>query len=117
MFGNPRPLHLKKALDVINVDKASDKQEVFDIEKHIGYNSQILASCKYFECTKYQVFDSLQIVLDETSFKSFIILEGNGKISDGKIEFAYKKGDSFFMPAGNSKINITGESTLLVTHI
>lgn len=117
MFGNPRPLHLQKALDVINVDKAYDKQEVFDIEKHIGYNSQILASCKYFECTKYQVFDSLQIVLDETSFKSFIILEGNGKISDGKIEFDYKKGDSFFMPAGNSKINITGESTLLVTHI
>lgn len=117
MYGNLRPLHLKKAIDVLKVEEICEKQEIFDKEMHIGYNSQILASCKYFECIKYEVYGSLQVISDDASFRSFIVLDGNGKISDGVNEFLFGRGESFFMPAGNSKITVTGNCTLLVTHI
>lgn len=116
-FGNMRELHLEKAMQVLNLENAEERTASFDIEEHIGYNSQILARCKYFECTKYEICDNAQISVDDTSFKSFVFINGDGIISDGINEFEFKKGDSFFMPAGISKIMISGKSTLLVTHI
>lgn len=116
-FGKKRPLHLKKALDVANLNKLSEQNSKFDIEKHIGYNSMILARCKYFECIKYDIFSETVIMMDDVSFKSIIILAGKGIMEDSSNSFEFNQGDSFFAPAGNNKIKIIGMCTVLVTHI
>lgn len=116
-YGNYRQLHLDKAMDVAKCSRQDNSLDKFDIEPHVGYNSQILARCKYFETVKYDVVTSVIIPVDDTSFKSFIIIEGSGTIEVKDTSFVFSRGDSFFMPAGNNKIKVTGECKILVTHI
>ena len=116
-YGNSRPLHLSQAVDVACLDEYENVDDQFDIDKHIGYNSLILARCKYFECIKYDVETEVTITVDDVSFKSFIFLSGEGTINDLNSSYKFTAGDSFFVPAGNNKIKITGKCSLLVTHI
>lgn len=141
-FGNPRELHLDKALSVANLsahvmtqmqtcenetyDEAHDNKEydneaheneVYENEAHSGYSTQILVSCKYFECIKYDIETKADVLVDDASFRSFIVVEGAGVISDGETSFEFSKGDSYFIPAGIKKVEIIGKSVILVTHI
>ncbi len=116
-FGNPRELHIKKALDVIKTETL-DKGGMGVCEKDgAGNEKQLLVQCKYFECNRYEVLNELSLSIDETSFQSVMIIDGNGLISDGEETLEFKKGDSFFIPAFKNIIKITGKCELLVTHI
>lgn len=117
-FGNSRELHLDKALKVANLSKnVSAKLQHYRKEMHEGYSTQILVSCKYFECIKYDITEKADVFVDDASFKSFIIIEGSGVISDGETGFEFSRGDSYFIPAGIKKVEIIGKSVILVTHI
>ena len=83
------------------------------------YMAKRLVQCKYFEVIKYEVEDEAKIPVDEASFVSVIVVEGEGTImtDDYDKEMKFKAGESFFISAGKRNIIVNGKSTCIVTHV
>lgn len=121
-FGNPRALHIDKAIDVVNVnamdgdtlDKAYDG--TFEVDAN-GNEKSLLVQCKYFECNKYVVKDELQLPIDEASFRSIMVVEGKAVISDDSQSMEVSRGDSIFVPAKKDIVKVTGNCEIIVTHL
>ena len=54
-------------------------------------------------------------IFDNESFVSLVVLSGEGTIKLEK-EYAFKKGDSFFIPA-KEKVSIEGAAEILVSRV
>lgn len=100
--GKLRPLHIDKALDVIDFDADSSVTEGDNI------------TCKYFSTTKHSIDGEKNF---EQGFTMVICTEGSGKIvySDGELDFV--AGDSMIVPAALGCFSIKGKANLLTTTI
>ena len=119
-FGNPRELHVAKSLDVVNpVKYVRDNKCNVMLTHNEHYMAKRLVQCKYFEVIKYEVEDEAKIPVDEASFVSVIVVEGEGTImtDDYDNEMKFKAGESFFISAGKRNIIVKGKSTCIVTHV
>lgn len=126
-YGQTRELHIDKALDVLDCSKMVDGGEEEDylgeiaitsqVESQKGCREQLLGECKYFSVMKHSVLDKAILFTDESSFRSIVILEGEGRIVAGDNELDFKAADCFFVPAGKKKIEISGECILLSVQI
>ena len=127
-FGNKRELHVDKALDVVDTKRyvpyesssnAYDEalNEAAATIEEDSPEGQLLVSCKYFECYKYDISDSVSINVDTASFLSVIFTEGCGTIRVGEDVKAYKTGDSFYITAGNKTVEIEGNGGAIVTKV
>ena len=109
--GKKRDLHIEKALDVTNR---------IPIVKS-GENYPHVADCDYFTVDKLNLDGKLtyrtQGTVDEKSFLSILILDGNGTISCKGEKLEYKKGDSFFLAANSGDWQIEGTCDALLTTI
>ena len=109
--GNLRELHVDKALEVTNLGPAKKVQPV---RGHIG-------SCKYFAVDRItlsgKVTDRISGTIGDETFLHVLILDGEGKILSGDEAMEYKKGDSFFLPAGSGDYEIIGSCDALITYI
>lgn len=117
-YGKLRELHVEKAADVSTLTK----KEVPVSGKHTlisgnGYEEEILGSCKYFESRKYNIYSEMEITVNDTSFVSLMILEGEGIIRCDNEEFIFQPADSFFIPAGSRKVLVRGKCSLIMTHV
>lgn len=116
--GNPRELHVDKALAVSNFAPSTRKVGAFgEVENYENYTSQLLGQCKYFTTTKYVVHGAISIPIDTTSFRSMIVVEGNAVITVGEESVSVVKGDSIFMPAQDGIIKIEGEAQIIMTQV
>lgn len=101
-FGNPRELHLEKALDVLNYDR-------YEVTKGN-------VTCKYFETEILEVEEKL-IRISDDRFLSIIVIDGEGEMSIGDYKLDVKAGDSIFVPAKKGILNIQGKMKLAISHI
>ena len=99
--GRPRPLHVEKALAVM--DRCPARQD-FDFGGH-------LARCGYF--TVDLLRGEHEGLCDRRSFTSLLVLEGNGSLTCGDEQLPLQKGDSLFLPAGSGRYRIEGGCTIL----
>ena len=112
-YGNPRELHLEKALEVLDCKK----YETQEFEKDESAKGTVLGRCKYFETVVYEVQDRLGLLVDDSRFLSVICIGGHGEISCcGKTE-ALKCGDSVFVKARNNELTFAGQMKLIISHI
>ena len=95
--GNPRELHIEKALNVLDLNK-------FEISANSTKN---LANCKYFEV--YKENNLSKIETNDKSFACLSILKGGGEING----LRYQKGDTIFIGA-NSVYEISGDNEIIV---
>ena len=100
--GNPRELHIKKALDVIDYKQY----------KVIKSNDELLADNKYFTVKEVNFDKELEINANERAFISFTFLEGEGKVDD----IPYSKYDTFFLPFGK-KCLIKGKGKVVISTV
>ncbi len=100
--GNYRPLHIDKALKVINYHKYDEQQP----------KGSLLANNQYFRVEKLIVNQELTLKADQDSFVSFTFIDGNGMVDD----IPYQEFDTFFLPYGKS-CNIVGKGTLIVSSV
>lgn len=128
-FGNKRELHIDKAIDVVNAKKYVPFKS--KKTKNIPEGAELLVSCKYFECYKYELGKNntnrnfadknikykQNILVDSMSFRSVIIIEGTGIISVGKDTMEYKAGDSFFVTSGEKIVTVEGIGSFIVTKV
>ena len=109
--GKKRDLHIEKALAVTS--------RVPIIKSGSEYPH--VADCDYFTVDKLNLDGNLtyrmQGTVNETSFVSILILDGEGKISCKGEAVSYKKGDSFFLAAGSGDWQIEGKCDALLTTI
>ncbi len=117
-YGQPRPLHISRALEVLAEEPLPEIHTgPLEPETHEGYTSRLLGSCKYFETVRYDVRSSVTLFMDASSFLSVIVLEGSGVLQTEDTALEMKAGDSFFLPAGEQKVQAKGTCVLLVTHV
>ena len=108
--GKARQLHIDKALAVTNRGPAANCAACYP---H-------LADCDYFTVDKLNLDGRLtyrtQGNVDDSSFLSILILDGEGTITNKGDKLNYKKGDSLFLPADSGDWQIEGRcDALLVT--
>ena len=109
--GKKRDLHIEKALAVTNrVPIIRDKSSY----PHV-------ADCDYFTVDKLNLdgctMRRMEGAVSEESFESILFLNGSGTISCGGERLPYRKGDSFFLPAGSGAYQIEGACDALITTI
>ena len=99
--GLKRPLHIEKALNVIDYNKYQKEEK----------RGNLLGKCKYF--TSYKLDASVdKKIYCKDSFTSITFLSGEGKIND----LDYKKFDSFFISAGEECL-LKGNGTYILTRV
>lgn len=106
--GNARPLHVEKAIEVSKLTKAPELK---------GTENDVLASCEYFTVKKSMVNGDTKITIDESSFVSLIVVDGDGEIALGDDKLALTKGDSVFVPAQNGEIVMNGKMEVIVSSL
>lgn len=102
-FGNPRELHLEKALDVLNYEK----YEAVEVN----------VSCKYFEVEFIDIEKEKSIVVTDDRFISIICIDGNGSVEIAGYVLEVNAGDSFFVPAQNGILKFRGTMKIAKSHI
>ena len=100
--GNPRELHIKKALDVIDYHQY----------KAVKTGDELLADNKYFTVKEVNFDKELEVNANERAFISFTFLEGEGKVDD----IPYSKYDTFFLPYGK-KCLIKGKGKVVISTV
>ena len=119
-FGNPRELHVKKALDVVDTHKfEKDNKTAIVIARNEHFTEERLVQCKYFEVFKYDVTDEAKISVDEASFVSVLFIDGSGTIETDDYEkvMPFKAGDSFFISAGQRSVVVKGQARMITTRV
>ena len=112
--GKPRELHVEKAIDVTELcpPKYDTKPQGKPV-KIDGGEETLLRTCEYFDVHKIKVDGTVTLDADEKSFHSILVLDGNGKVG----ELDAKKGESFFIPAGYGKYELTGNLEVILSDI
>lgn len=100
--GNPRELHIKKALDVIDYKQY----------KVVKTGDELLADNKYFTVKEVNFDKELEIAANERAFISFTFLEGEGLVDD----IPYSKYDTFFLPFGKECL-IKGKGKVVISTV
>ena len=100
--GNPRELHIAKALEVINFKQ-------YKVNKS---ESSLLADNKYFTVKEASFNVEIELKANETAFISFTFLEGEGMVND--IEF--KQFDTFFLPFKKEAV-IKGKGKVVISTV
>ena len=100
--GNPRELHIAKALEVINFKQ-------YKVNKS---ESSLLADNKYFTVKEGSFNGEIELKANETAFISFTFLEGEGMVND--IEF--KQFDTFFLPFRKEAV-IKGKGKVVISTV
>lgn len=114
--GSLRPLHVDKALDVVNLTRPTRDFSPEGTPEPVGDAEKTrLASCDFFTMTNVTLEGTYDDVADETSFVSLIVLQGEGELECGDEWLALRKGDSVFIPAGKGGYTLTGSLRLLET--
>ena len=116
--GQLRPLHLEKAFANISFH-ASKEQGVpsgpWQVGK--GYEKRLLEQCKYFSVWTYRVKEQAQLVMDDSTFWSIVVVSGEGVLEAGTERQLLRAGDSFFLPAGRKEVQITGKCHFVLSHV
>ncbi|MBN1899399.1 MAG: class I mannose-6-phosphate isomerase [Spirochaetes bacterium] len=97
--GKARPLHVSKALDVINFDDFSPQTARLHFTQ-VGTNvMSILARCLYFQVEKYILNEKMKFISDQSSFNIFSVVDGNAVLNWETKELVMNKGETILIPA------------------
>ena len=100
--GQPRQLHIDKALNVIDYKK-------YLINKNA---SSLLADTPYFKVQRIEIKDHLLLKANHNSFMSFTFIEGDGYVDD----VHYQQFDTFFLPYGE-ECEIKGNGVIILSEV
>lgn len=118
--GMLRPLHVDKAMEVVNKKASSSPRQPMRVLKYKkGCASELLCRCKYFEVHRLLVnternHDLLPFQTDSNSFQVLLCTKGCGMIflENGESITVFK-GDCIFIPADSVALKIHGKMQLL----
>lgn len=116
--GNPRELHIEKALDVTELTRPS--REPVAQGKPLRYNGAtitLLSSCEYFTTEHILLEGEYKESADALSFHSLLCLSGNLKLTSAHGSIDIDKGESVFLEADYGEYTIIGSGELIKTTV
>ena len=102
--GKPRALHVAKALDVTLRTRPSN-MTLAAIWPSVSISPWMPGKGAFADA------------VDEKSFVSLLITEGEGTLTCGGEAVSVKKGDSYFLPANSGSYTVQGTCQTLVTRV
>lgn len=115
--GKPRELHIEKSLDVIQAPFVPRSCSASERKITTFGNAEItnLVTCQYFTVDRIVVKESATPVPLDTRdcFINMSVIDGCGKIDMTPI----RKGDHFILPAGYGSFELSGEMTIIASHL
>lgn len=105
--GNPRELHIDKAVDVTNTSPA-------EIPVQNNEKGGILCDCEYFTVYREDISGESVIKQNKDSFTHIMVLEGRGEVISENCRYTAEKGESFFVTAG-TEWHIKGNCSIIYT--
>ena len=113
--GKPRPLHIEKALEVINTKPLDPERPVYGLELD-GVVTQLLADCKYFNVNRHRLIKELELYADKNSFAHVLMIGGSGgELVADNHRLELTMGSRAFVPAGTGAFAIKGNCDVIVT--
>ena len=113
--GKPRELHVAKALELTKLSKAGESTQPHISEKLAGGSVETLVSCPYFMVKHIEVEDEIDLKASAESFQHLMIVEGQVKIEEHGHTLLGKKGESFFISAGEENYILTGKGEVILS--
>lgn len=103
--GNKRQLHIDKA---IKVSKLEPPKIDYNYGDHLFRNN----------CFTVDLIDGASVIdVNDESFTSLLVIDGQESIVNNSKEIECKKGDSLFISSGSGECNISGDMKILSTRI
>lgn len=97
--GQPRPLHVKKAFDVINFgEQSGGRIEPLRIERGPVTETYFVA-CRYFATEKWEFAARIAGATSEEHFDLLVFLEGSGRLTWNEGELHYAPAQVWMLPA------------------
>ncbi|MFR5266163.1 mannose-6-phosphate isomerase, class I [Clostridium sp.] len=113
-YGRPREIHVKKALDVIDLnlkaENLKERESLGDVTKGL-----LLCENEYFGIIKYKINDEIDLEENER-FAIITVVDGEGVIVGKDYKETLKKGDSYLIPANIGQYKIQGNITFLKSY-
>lgn len=116
--GKPRELHIQKAIDVSNLSPIeSDFKPCGPEEKNGDCDTARLATCEYFTTYESTLNGTTTLYVDDESFGSILLIEGNATIENDGTTLEVNKGDSVFIDANSGDVKITGNCQWIYSRV
>jgi mannose-6-phosphate isomerase len=121
--GSTRPLHVEKALDVINFGEQRGGKLQAGIARAHGGSIEHVVACRYFALEKWDFAAPVSLATERAHFELCITLAGRGKIiwesagtsPAGAAEFG--PGQVWFIPAALDRWKIDPETPVRILHV
>lgn len=116
--GNKRPLHVEKALDVIDFSgaQASEKAEGIRYSED-SYEINIKIANTYFAIEHIRLSGQLQEYADGSKFCIYIFTEGSGRIQYEEDSIEVRLGETVLIPAALGKYTVEGNLSAIKTYV
>ncbi len=117
--GNPRQLHVDKALKVINFQGSETLRQPMRVLKfYRGKATELLCRCQYFQVSRVllnteRMRESARIRTYSDAYEVLLCTDGCGTLSFGEEVLNFYRGDCIFVPANCKELNAHGRATLL----
>ncbi|MBP3760482.1 MAG: class I mannose-6-phosphate isomerase [Ruminococcus sp.] len=112
--GNLRPLHIQKALDVMNLSPAPEYIPCDDKITAADYCIETICKCEYFNVKKLNLKNMFSLESDTKSFKILLCTDGKGTVSENDNIIDFRKGDCIFYAAYSKIAEIKGNAEILI---
>lgn len=113
--GLKRELHLEKAIDVISIPH-QDYQINSQVEYKDGFSKVTFVEGKYFTVQKWDVTNEASFNQDKP-FKLLSIINGYGDIIVNSTSYPLEKGDHVILPYNLGEYKISGNVSMIVSHM
>ncbi len=114
--GKPRELHVEKAIDVTDTVPPTRNGDPDSAPVVMGdTTAQALCQCEFFKMDTLQINGSHTIAVNEESFVSLLVLNGEACLSANGESLSLTAGDSIFLPADCGNVVIEGNIKLLIS--
>lgn len=117
--GAKRPLHLEKALDVIDFN-ASGRKEKYDgieIKQNGNSSKKYMVANRYFAVELYDVDGNVSENADGSKFYLYVLTEGEGEIEYNSGCLKVKGGESILIPASLGSYTLAGKFKALKSYV
>ena len=116
--GQPRPLHIDKALAVTKLEVPQDAEEkMVDIDLFPHMNVKLLAECKYFKVYHGSLQGDSIMHAGEDSFHCLTVLDGALKLTGNGESLTVDKGKTVFVPAGLGNYQLQGQAEFILSKL
>lgn len=113
--GNYRPLHIEKAMQVIDFNSLN-KKYIYDglvYENYCNASLKILVANKHFCVEHYKIMGNIQQDTEFRQFHAYVCIEGKGIINYDSKSINLHKGETILIPSCIGKYDIEGTMELL----